>query len=157
MGRPSALTSGQYEGDGMWMACRSACSSSACPAAPGPPTACSSRRSGSCPTAAPGPSPSAAPAITGASRPSSVSAYLRCQKSSTECTTGTASKLCGGGGDVVAHSRVRASQGSSPAISPCLRDHHTLYMKTTMDAAIMNAPTVETKFQKFQPAKGEYR
>src|SRR3712207_7092734 len=39
--------------------------------------------------------------------------YLRCHHSSRAWIWGTTSKLCGGGGDVVIHSTVRASHGRS--------------------------------------------
>src|SRR2546427_8442893 len=104
------------------------------------------------------PWPSEAPAITGAGRPSGVSAYLRCHSSSTLCTTGMSSKLWAGGGEEVAHSSVRASHGSSPAAWADDRDVRTTFrMKITIEAAIMKAPMVETMFQKFHPANGEYR
>src|SRR4249919_530901 len=87
MGSPSAATSGQYEGLGRWIACAVPCDP-------------------------PGPASSAAPAWTGTSFPLLSSAYLRCQNSSSEWTSGISSKLYTGGGDAVIHSNVRASHGS---------------------------------------------
>src|SRR2546422_560795 len=64
------------------------------------------------------------------------------------CTTGMRAKLYGCGGDVVAHSSVSPSHGSSPAGLPLPR---TMLWKTfqrnTMTAAAMRyAPSVETRF-----------
>src|SRR5205807_4292613 len=113
-----------------------------------------------CPPACCGPtaSPSswAPPATTGTSSPSLFSAYLLCQKSSSKCTTGISSKFHSGGGEAVAHSSVLASHGSPAALTFLRLLCTTLYMKTRTDTAIMNAPTVETMFQKFHPANGEY-
>src|SRR5262245_5847333 len=44
-------------------------------------------------------------------------------------TSGKDSKLYSGGGDVVDHSSVQASQGSSPAGAPRRSDHSTLATK----------------------------
>src|SRR5215468_1319918 len=44
-------------------------------------------------------------------------------------TSGNVSKLYSGGGEVVDHSKVQASQGSSPAGSPYRSDHSTLATK----------------------------
>src|SRR5262245_14089053 len=44
-------------------------------------------------------------------------------------TSGKVSKLYSGGGEVVDHSSVQASQGSSPAGSPRRSDHSTLATK----------------------------
>src|SRR4051794_31091810 len=102
MGSPSAAMTGKYDGEGMWI--------------PWPaPRADSSVGSAA---GGPGGGSSAPPATTGTSRPSSPSAYFRCQKSSTVLTTGISSKFHGGGGDEVIHSTVRASQGSEEAIWP---------------------------------------
>src|SRR5205085_10946031 len=98
----------------------------------------------------------APPDATGTSFPDLSSTYFLCQKSSSACTTGISSKLCSGGGDAVIHSIVRASHGSLPAISPCLRACHALYMKSATDAAITNEPMVDTMFQKSQPMFGAY-
>src|SRR5882672_7631485 len=63
------------------------------------------------------------------------------------CTVGITSKLYAAGGDVVVHSSVHASQGSSPAGRPLRSDANTLYTKTTKLAAWMIAPTVVNWFQ----------
>src|SRR6266542_984755 len=126
----------------VWASCRSSIE----PSESGPAS-----DMGAAPGAPPPSWPFAAPATTGASFPSAPSAYLRCQKSSTERTTGISSKFHGGGGEEVAHSRVRASHGSAPAASGSRKLRTTLYRKIRIDAAIMKAPMVETKFQKFHP------
>src|SRR4051794_40647666 len=92
IGRPSASTKGQNDGDGMWMSWGSF----------------GSRRGGIT-------TDSLAGSFT--SRPSSSSVYLRCQNSSRCETTGISAKLYSGGGEEVIHSSVRASQGSSPQYS----------------------------------------
>ena len=51
---------------------------------------------------------------------------------------------------------MRASQGSGPATAPERIVLITLAMKTTNDSAMMKAPTVEMKFQKFQLRSGAY-
>src|ERR1700722_5692006 len=50
-------------------------------------------------------------------------------------TSGSVSKLYSGGGDVVAHSNVHASQGSSPAIFPLRADHNRLITRQMAPAA----------------------
>src|SRR5262245_29597010 len=57
------------------------------------------------------------------------SGCFRSQRGRRLWTTGTSSKLYAGGGEVVAHSSVQASQGLSPAGGPCRRDQNTLYTK----------------------------
>src|SRR6266851_9677669 len=57
-------------------------------------------------------------------------------------TGGTRSKLYGGGGEVVAHSRVLAFQGSLPAISPPYQLRMTLMKKRRTENAIRNDDTV---------------
>src|SRR3954453_14965845 len=93
IGRPSASTNGQYDGDGMWMLCGSF----------------GSRRPGGAAASLGGSFPS---------RPSSSSVYLRCQNSSRCVTVGMSAKLYSGGGDDVIHSRLRAAHGSVGAIGP---------------------------------------
>jgi hypothetical protein len=56
------------------------------------------------------------------------------------------SKLYGGGGEVVAHSSVLPSHGSSPAGLPLMNVATTLMRNGTMLTAIMKAPIVEMKF-----------
>src|ERR671933_412031 len=79
------------------------------------------------------------------------SPYFRSQTGRVLRTIGTTSKLCGGGGEVVAHSSVWPSQGSFSAIAPLRRVRRTLIIKTRMPRAIVNAPSVETQFQKSKP------
>ena len=54
------------------------------------------------------------------------------------------------------HSSVRPSQGSGPAAVPDRIVFTTLAMKNSSDSAMMKAPMVETRFQKFQPRSGAY-
>src|SRR5947209_637400 len=61
-------------------------------------------------------------------------------------TGGTRSKLYGGGGDVVAHSRVLPSQGSSPATSPWFQLWTTLIRKMRTASAIKNEERVMIMF-----------
>src|SRR2546423_7466757 len=107
--------------------------------------------------AAEGAGSSDAPAGTGSTRPRWSSAYLRCQKSSREWTTGTSSKLYSGGGEEVVHSSVRASHGSAGASLGLRIVMITFTRNSPIDAAIMNAPIVETRFQKLHPWFGPYR
>src|SRR5438552_103117 len=141
IGSPRLARIGMYDGEGRWIPWLPPCASP-CPFA---------RGSASC-----SPSPFAAPAGTGTSFPDLSSTYFLCQKSSSACTMGISSKLCSGGGDEVIHSIVRASHGSLPAISPCLRECTALYMKSRIEAAIVNEPIVDTMFQKSQPIFGAY-
>ncbi|MCU1451585.1 MAG: hypothetical protein JWP02_3755 [Acidimicrobiales bacterium] len=76
--------------------------------------------------------------------------YLRCHSSSRAVTIGISSKLYSGGGELVVHSSVRASQGSSPTFS-VFRVFSTLMMNTSTERAMMKEPTVATKFQKSHP------
>src|SRR5712692_1048222 len=57
-------------------------------------------------------------------------------------TGGTFAKLYGGGGDVVAHSRVLPCHGSSPAISPLLQLRTMLMKKSSTEKAIRNDDVV---------------
>jgi hypothetical protein len=82
--------------------------------------------------------------------------YLRSQKSSRSCTVGIRAKFQGGGGEGMDHSSVRPSQGSGPASAPERVVFATLTRNTTKDSAIKKAPTVETRFQKFQPRSSAY-
>src|SRR5215813_10354635 len=65
--------------------------------------------------------------------------------------TGTTSKLWGGGGEVVAHSRVQASQGSAPAGSPRRSETMTFTTKIRMAMAWRGTPSVVMRFQISQP------
>src|SRR2546421_3959186 len=64
-------------------------------------------------------------------------------------TTGIRAKLYGCGGDVVAHSSVSASHGSSPAGRPLFSTmlSKKLHRNTAVEIAIMYAPIVETRFR----------
>src|SRR5262249_32597101 len=56
------------------------------------------------------------------------------------------SKLCGDGGDVVAHSNVCPSHGSLPATGPCFHDRQTFHKNGNVDAPSRNAPMEEMRF-----------
>ena len=67
-------------------------------------------------------------------------------------TSGSASKLCSGGGEEVIHSIVLPSQGSSPALFGAVASVlMTLAMKNSIETAIVNAPIVEMRFHSSQP------
>src|SRR6266446_2087452 len=82
------------------------------------------------------------------------SPYFCTQKSSRSCTTGTTAKLYTGGGDGIVHSRVRPSHGSAGAGAPERVVLTTLARKTRKETAMVKAPMVATRFQKFQPKSG---
>src|SRR5262245_28285104 len=71
-------------------------------------------------------------------------------------TVGTIAKLYAGGGEVVAHSNVHASQGSLPAVSPRKYDQIRLKTKTNTPAPWSNAPMVTMRFNVSQPRPGSY-
>src|SRR5690349_10517830 len=87
--------------------------------------------------------------------------YSNCQSGSCGCfrshngralrTTGSFSKLYSGGGEVVAHSRVHPSQGSSPAGSPDLAERIIFHTKQRMPPAWKRTPMDEIRFQVSQP------
>src|SRR6266852_2052208 len=56
-----------------------------------------------------------------------------------------------GGGDGIDHSSVRPSHGSGLATLPARAVLITFPMNTRNESAIVKAPMVETRFQKFQP------
>src|SRR5947209_6101374 len=62
---------------------------------------------------------------------------------SDERTSGTASKLFWGGGELVNHSSVFAFHGSGPAATPVRRLRATLTIVASTPAPRMNEPTVE--------------
>src|ERR1043165_4610192 len=126
IGRPSASTNGQYDGDGMWMWCGSS----------------GSRRGGIV---------DAGLGASFTSRPSSSSVYLRCHHSSRCVTTGISAKLYSGGGDEVIHSSVRPSHGSSSQYSSLRNVAMTLTRNTSTDRAMMNAPIVDMRLSVSQP------
>ena len=63
---------------------------------------------------------------------------------------GTRSKLCSGGGDVVAHSRLHAPQGLSPAGAPRRRLRTTSTIQTSTDSASTYEPIVEIRLNRPQ-------
>ena len=67
-------------------------------------------------------------------------------------SAGSATKFSCGGGDVVAHSRVHASQGLSPATLPRKNDVARFQTKISADALMKKTPAVETMF--IQPQCG---
>src|SRR5437660_12611213 len=69
-----------------------------------------------------------------------------------ERTGGTRSKLYGGGGELVAHSSVLPSHGSSPAPSPLPQLTTRLIRKTRTDSATRNDATVMNAFVAPQPS-----
>src|ERR1700681_775726 len=81
----------------------------------------------------------------------SILPYSYCQSGSSGClrshsgrrlfTSGMAAKLYVGGGEVVDHSSVHASQGSLPASSPRKYDQSRLPMNTNTPAAWKKTPT----------------
>src|SRR3954454_11105089 len=83
------------------------------------------------------------------SRPSSVSPYLRYQKSSSVVIVGTGSKLYSGVGDGTIHSIVRASHGSAPgggkSFDLALLQKMLNKKNATLEASV-KAPTVATLF-----------
>ncbi len=82
--------------------------------------------------------------------------YFSCHHWSRASTRGMISKLCSGGGSVVVHSSVRASQGSGRAISP-LRQLRTRTAKyNTRPAPRISEPTVAMKFGVLQPMFASY-
>src|SRR6266487_1525552 len=79
------------------------------------------------------------------------SPYFCTQKSSRSWTMGSTAKLYTGGGEGIVHSRVRPSHGSAGAGAPERVVLTTLPRKTRKDSAMVKAPMVATRFQKFQP------
>src|SRR5436190_17349709 len=65
-------------------------------------------------------------------------------------------KFSGGGGELVDHSRVNPSQGSSPATSPDRRLRNRFTKKTTIAIARIPAPIVETRLSGPQPVLSAY-
>src|SRR5207247_753841 len=82
---------------------------------------------------------------------SRISGCLRSQSGRRPVTAGVAGKFSGGGGEDVAHSRVNASHGSSPATSPERRLRTRFAKKITIATARIAAPMVETRFNGPQP------
>jgi len=67
---------------------------------------------------------------------------------------GSTSKLYGGGGLVVAHSRVLPSHGSSDAVRGSRSVTKTFHRKGMTDRPIRKAPIVERKLSSVQPGFG---
>src|SRR5260221_2728257 len=63
------------------------------------------------------------------------SGCLRSQSGRRLFTSGITAKLYAGGGELVVHSKVQASQGSFPAILPLKKDQIRFAAKTNMPAA----------------------
>src|SRR5208283_2221992 len=82
------------------------------------------------------------------------SGCLRSQRGRRLRTVGTVAKLYSGGGELVVHSRVQASQGSFPALRPLSMDHSKLPTKTSTPAIWKNTPMVMRRFQMSQPRPG---
>src|SRR5207247_10089692 len=77
---------------------------------------------------------------------SSCSRRRRSRKGLALVTYGTLSKLYAGGGELVYHSSVSATQGSWPARRPTRVVRTTLIRKKSVPKAITKAPIVETRF-----------
>src|SRR5437660_11756815 len=69
------------------------------------------------------------------------SGCFRSHKGRRLCTVGMVSKLYVGGGEVVAHSSVQASHGSSPATLPFQRDETRLYTSRAKLGTWMKTPS----------------
>src|SRR6516162_6303542 len=92
---------------------------------------------------------------------SSLTTHPYCQSGSSGCfrshngrrlwTVGITAKLYSGGGDVVDHSSVHASHGSTPAGRPWRSDHSALYTKMAKLGTWMMAPSVVSWFNNAQP------
>src|SRR4029450_10680916 len=93
------------------------------------------------------------PAAPGTTPPPSLSAYVRCHRSSLACTTGISSKLYSGGGEDVAHSSVRASHGSASICLGLRKLAIAVARNTRTRIPITKAPTDETSFQKESPSE----
>src|SRR5205814_6072047 len=91
-----------------------------------------------------------------AHRWSLASGCFRSQSGRRPVTAEMLAKFSGGGGDVVAHSSVNASHGSSPAISPERRLRTRFTKKTTIATARIAAPIVEMKLSGPQPVLAAY-
>src|SRR5262249_36513740 len=83
--------------------------------------------------------------------PSGSSGCFRSHRGRRLPTTGTTSKLYSGGGEVVAHSRVQASHGSSPARSPLRSERTTFTTKKRTPSICSGTPAVVTRFHHSHP------
>src|SRR5580704_5436654 len=82
------------------------------------------------------------------------SGCLRSQSGRRLLTTGTAAKSYSGGGELVDHSSVHASQGSFPACSPLRSDQKTFPTNASTPAVWKNTPMVTIRFQISHPRPG---
>src|SRR5467141_663771 len=89
-------------------------------------------------------------------RESRIAGCLRSQSGRLPVTAGIVAKFSGGGGEVVDHSSVNASHGSSPAISPERRLRARFTKKTIIATARIAAPTVEMRLSGPQPVLAAY-
>src|SRR5919205_2853614 len=121
MKTPSATTTGQYDGRGMWISCG---------ISSGAGIHCRGVEAG---------------------WPDASCGYFSAQKASRPSTGGITAKLYSGGGDVVAHSSEEPSQGSLPATSPWIRLCTKFHMKIRIEAEMMNEPIVDTSFSSVTP------
>src|SRR5438132_8028777 len=84
------------------------------------------------------------------------SGCLRSQSGRRLFTAGMLAKFSGGGGDVVDHSSVKASHGSSPAIAPDRRLRTRLTKKMNIATNRIAAPMVEMRFNGPHPVLAAY-
>src|SRR6266513_93440 len=77
-------------------------------------------------------------------------------KGSRDVTTGSATKLYGGGGERVLHSSVGAPHGLSPAGLPLYRLRTTSITNKNMLRSMMTAPIVDTRLSVPQPVSSAY-
>src|SRR5436305_8548925 len=71
-------------------------------------------------------------------------------------TTGSFSKLYSGGGELVVHSSVHPSHGSSPASWPERSECTTFTKNVRIERAWKKTPMVSNMFQNSQPRPGAY-
>src|ERR1700722_7377183 len=95
-------------------------------------------------------------ASSGPTAPSGAAGYATSQSGRRLRMGGSAWKLSGGGGDVVAHSSVHALQGLSPATAPARSERARLTTSTSADAPRMNEPIVDTMLSAAQCGKSGY-
>src|SRR5437879_3717339 len=79
---------------------------------------------------------------------------LRSQSGRRLLMVGMTAKLYAGGGEGVDHSRVQASHGSLPAVSPLKYDHTRFATKTTIPNALKKTPMVTMRFHTSHPRPG---
>ncbi len=96
------------------------------------------------------------PARRAARRGLGLGVWWRSQTGRSERIGGSESKLCSGGGDVVAHSSVWPPHGSSPAGSPCRNECDRFQMNASTPTARMYDPIVEIRFSVPHPSDSRY-